>query len=213
MTTTEQHTTVEATTYVVEGRLLEVCTCEAICPCWVGNDPDGGTCESAVAWYIDRGTVQGVDVSDRGFAVVADIAGNVLAGNWRVVMYVDDRCTEAQHQAILNVFTGQLGGAIADLAALFGEVVSVERAPFVFTVEGGSGTLRIGDVVEAQLSPFVGATGKTTALYDTVFTTVPGSPAFPGTASVFRRAGRLLGKPDLDLSGKNAIQGAFAFSA
>jgi hypothetical protein len=205
--------TVDTTTYTVEGRLLEVCTCKAICPCWVGLDPDGGECQGTVAWYIDHGTIQGVDVSDRGLAVVAHIPGNVLAGNWKAVLYVDDRCTDEQQQAVLNVFTGQLGGAIADLAALIGEVVAVERAPFMFTVESGTGILRIGDAVEAEVSPFQGATGRITTLHDTMFSTIPGSPAYPGTAGVYRRVGRLLGRPDLDISGHNAVQGAFRFSA
>ena len=205
--------TVETTTYTLEGRLLEVCTCTAVCPCWVGEDPDGGTCEGTIAWYIDSGTVQGLDVSDRAIAVVAHLPGNALAGNWTSVVYVDDRCTPEQEKAILSVFTGQLGGPVADLAALIGEVVAVERAPFTFTVEGGAGTLRIGDVVEAHVTPFQGATGETTTLSDTVFSTIPGAPAFPGKASVYRRAGRLLGQPDLELSGKNSVQGSFRFSA
>jgi hypothetical protein len=205
--------TLESTTYTVEGRLLEVCTCAAVCPCWVGLDPDGGDCRSTIGWYVDRGTVAGVDVSDRALALVVHIPGNVLAGNWKAVVYVDDRCTEEQQQALLDVFTGQLGGAVADLAALIGEVVAVERAPITFTVEGGAGTLRVGDVVEAELTPFQGATGRPTTLQDTVFSTIPGSPAYPGTASVYRQSGRKLGGPDIDLSGHNAIQGAFRFSA
>lgn len=204
--------TVETTTYTIEGRLLEVCTCAAICPCWIGEDPDGGTCEGTVAWYVDSGTVRGVDVSDRALVVVGHIPGNVLAGNWKVIVYVDDRCTEAQQQALLDVFTGALGGPVADLAALIGEVVAVQRAPITFTVEQGAGTLRIGDDVEAVLSPFQGATGRTTTLSETVFSTIPGSPAYPGKASVYRRVGRLLGMPDLDISGKNAVQGMFTFS-
>jgi hypothetical protein len=205
--------TLESTTYTVEGRLLEVCTCAAVCPCWVGLDPDGGDCRSTIGWYVDRGTVAGVDVSDRALALVVHIPGNVLAGNWKAVVYVDDRCTEEQQQALLDVFTGQLGGAVADLAALIGEVVAVERAPITFTVEGGAGTLRVGDVVEAELTPFQGATGRPTTLQDTVFSTIPGSPAYPGMASVYRQSGRKLGGPDIDLSGHNAIQGAFRFSA
>jgi hypothetical protein len=204
--------TVETTTYTVEGRLLEVCTCAAICPCWVGEDPDGGSCDSALAWYVDSGTVRGVDVSDRGVALSVHIPGNVLAGNWQAVVYVDDRCTPEQQDGLLAVFTGSLGGPIADLAALIGEVVAVERAPMTFTVEEGTGTLRVGDVVEAHLAPFQGATGGTTTLVDTVFSTIPGAPAYPGKASLFRRSSRLLGRPDLDISGRNAVQGSFRFS-
>ncbi|MDQ1660627.1 MAG: hypothetical protein QOJ68_607 [Blastococcus sp.] len=205
--------TVETTTYTIEGRLLEVCTCAAICPCWIGEDPDGGSCDSALAWYVDSGTVRGVDVSDRGLALSVFIPGNVLAGNWKAVVHVDDRCSEEQQEALLAVFTGALGGPIADLAALIGEVVAVERAPMTFTVEGGAGTLKVGDVIEAHLTPFQGATGKTTTLSETVFSTIPGSPTFPGKASIFRQSGAKLGRPDLDISGRNSVQGAFRFSA
>ena len=196
----------------MEGRLLEVCTCNVLCPCWVGEDPDGGTCDSVLAWYIDRGEVQGVDVSDRGIAASVHIPGNVLAGNWKAVIYVDDRCTEDQQGALLRVFTGELGGAIADLAALIGEVVAVERAEITCTVQGGKGVLLVGDAAEARLAPFQGATGKTTTLQDTVFSTIPGSPVYPGKAELFRRSGSRHGLSDVELSGKNALQGSFRFT-
>jgi hypothetical protein len=199
--------------YRVEGRLLEVCTCNILCPCWVGEDPDGETCDSAMAWRIDRGTIEGVDVSGRMLALSVHIPGNVLAGNWRVVVYVDDESTPEQQEALLKVWTGQLGGAIADLAQLVGEVVAVERAPITFTVEGGQGTLKIGNDVDCELAPFRGATGQTTALHDTVFTTIPGSPAFVGKAARFWRDNRRHGLSQVDLTGHNAIQGLFLFEA
>jgi hypothetical protein len=204
--------TVVATTYTIQGRLLEVCTCAAICPCWIGEDPDGGTCDSSLAWYVDSGTVRGVDVSDRCIALTVFIPGNVLDGHWKAVVYVDDRCTQEQQDALLAVFTGALGGPIADLAALIGEVVAVERAPMTFTVEEGEGMLKVGDSIEARLAPFRGATGKTTTLSETVFSTVPGSPAYPGKASVYRQKSSKIGRPDVDVSGRNALQAMFTFS-
>jgi hypothetical protein len=204
--------TVVATTYTIQGRLLEVCTCAAICPCWIGEDPDGGTCDSSMAWYVDSGTVRGVDVSDRCIALTVFIPGNVLDGHWKAVVYVDDRCTQEQQDALLAVFTGALGGPIADLAALIGEVVAVERAPMTFTVEEGEGMLKVGDSIEARLAPFRGATGKTTTLSETVFSTVPGSPAYPGKASVYRQKSSKIGRPDVNVSGRNALQAMFTFS-
>ena len=205
--------TTQSTAFDVEGRLLEVCNCNAICPCWVGLDPDLGSCESILAWAVDRGTVQGVDVSDRVIGLSVHIPGNVLAGNWKAVVYVDDRCTEAQQEALLNVFTGKLGGAIADLAALIGEVVAVERVPITCTVREGQGVLTFGTVAEARLSGFKGATGEATTLLDSVFSTIPGAPAYPGTASVFRRSESHHGLADVDISGRNAVHGSFRFTA
>ena len=48
--------------YHLEGRLLEVCNCRVLCPCWIGEDPDYGTCDTIVAWHFDKGTIDGVDV-------------------------------------------------------------------------------------------------------------------------------------------------------
>ena len=49
--------------YRLEGDLLEVCDCNVLCPCWIGEDPDNGTCRSALAYRIEKGEVDGVDVS------------------------------------------------------------------------------------------------------------------------------------------------------
>jgi len=196
--------------YQLDGRLLEVCTCDVLCPCWVGSDPDGGVCEGSVAWHIDKGMIDGVDVSGLTFAVLAHIPGNVLKGNWRVIAYVDDKATAKQQEALLNVWTGKRGGPIADLAQLIGEVVAVERVPITFTVEGGKGTYHIGSAVEAQLAPLLGADGKATTLHDSVFSTIPGSPAFVGRASEYRVNAPNLGFK-FELQDHNAIQGNFHF--
>ncbi len=206
-------TAAEATSYAVEGRLLEVCTCKVLCPCWVGEDPDGdGTCDSILGWYVDRGTVGGVDVSDRCLCLSVHIPGNLLAGNWRAAMLIDDRCTQEQQRSLLDVFTGRLGGPIADLAGLVGEIVAVERVPIAFDIVDGRGRIEIGGVAEARVRPILGATGLNTSLHDGTFSTIPGSPAYVGKADRFRRDGRRHGLPDVALSGHNAVQGSFRFS-
>ena len=205
--------TTETTTYDIRGRLLEVCTCAAVCPCWVGLDPDGGTCESILAWAVDSGTVGDVDVSDRVLGLSVHIPGNVLAGGWKAVVYVDDRCDDRQQEAMLAVFTGKLGGAIADFAALITDVAAVERVRMTCSVEEGRGTLAFGDAARAELTPFQGATGKPTTLADSVFSTIPGSPAFPGVAASFRRDAAKYGMLDIDISGHNSVQGDFHFTA
>src|SRR6266498_5757464 len=97
--------------YEIKGRLLESCTCNTLCPCWVGEDPDGGKCDGVLCWHVDEGTINGVDVSGRTFTILAHIPGNILLGNWRVVVYVDDEATEEQENALLQLWTGKLGRA------------------------------------------------------------------------------------------------------
>ena len=200
--------------YEIEGRLLEVCTCNVLCPCWVGEDPDRGTCDSAFGWHVDGGEIEGIDVSGLTLGLSVHIPGNVLVPkSWKAAVFVDERATPEQEQALLKVFTGQLGGAIADLAGLVGEVVSVERVPITFTVEEGRGRLAIGDVAEAELVPYIGATGKPTVLAETAFSTIPGSPVYASKSVHFRRDGAAHGLPDVRLTDNNALQGHFRFAA
>jgi hypothetical protein len=198
--------------YNVKGRLLEVCTCNTLCPCWVGDDPDGGTCDGCLSWRIDSGVINGIDVSGRTIAALVHIPGNILKGNWKAKLFVDDGSTPQQQDAMLQVWSGKLGGPIADLAKLIGEVVAVERAPIRFDVEGVKGTLRIGNQVEADLQPFMGAGDKPTELHNTIFTTIPGSPAFVGKASKYKANIPQLGF-NFEITNHNAVQGSFRFEA
>jgi hypothetical protein len=201
-------------TYEIEGKLLEVCTCNVLCPCWVGEDPDYKTCDTTIAWGIEKGSIEGVDVSGLTMAVSAHIPKNILIPkSWKAVVFVDERATAEQEGVLLQLFTGQLGGAVADLAGLIGEVVAVERVPITFTVAGGKGRISIGEIVEADMAPFVGATGNPTTLAETVFSTIPGSPVYASKASQYTRDGSAHGIPSVDLQGHNALQGHFRFAA
>lgn len=197
--------------YVLEGKLLEVCTCKSICPCWVGADPDGGACEGTMAWHIEKGEIEGVDVSGLTFGMLAHIPGNVLAGNWRAQAFIDERASKSQEDAILSVFTGKLGGPVADMAQLVGEVIGVERVPIHFEVEKGNGRLRMGSAVEAEVSCYRGLEDKPTTLTDAVFSTIPGSPAYVGSAATYRASAPELGI-SVDLHGHNSVQGHFRFA-
>lgn len=198
--------------YHLEGRLLEVCNCRVLCPCWIGEDPDFGTCDTIIAWHFDKGVVDGVDVSGNTIAMIAHVPGNILQGNWKAAVYLSDNTSKAQEEALLGVYTGKKGGPVAELAKLVGEVVSVERVPITFDVHGGKGTLKVGNDGYAELEPYVSASGHTTTLADTVFSTVPGAPVFVGKAPRYRSRNAKVGV-DLDLKGHNALQSTFVFDA
>jgi len=197
--------------YKLEGTILEVCTCNILCPCWVGEDPDNPTCDSIFAYHIDSGTIDGANVSGRTLALMVHIPGNVLKGNWKVAIFVDDKASEQQHQALVDLWTGKLGGPVGDLAQLVGEVVSIERAPITYEIKEGKGTIRVGSIAEAEMEPYRGPTGQVTTLNESVFTTIPGSPAWVAKASIYKRNTSKYGLKDIDLQGHNAIQGSFRF--
>jgi len=199
--------------YELEGTILEVCNCNVLCPCWIGEDPDNGTCDAVIAYHFDRGTVNGTDVTGRTLVLLGYVPGNILQGNWKVALFVDDKASDQQQQALVDVWTGKLGGPVADLAGLVGEVVSVEKAPITYEIQEGKGTLKVGSAVEAEMEPYRGPTGQVTTLNESVFTTIPGAPAWVAKATTYKRNSSKYGLKDIDLTGHNAIQGSFRFAA
>ena len=165
--------------YQLEGNSLEACTCEASCPCWAGYEPNEG-CDTVLSWHIGEGTIEGVDVSGRSVAVVADVPCSVSnEGAASATLYVDDGATPQQEEALHNVWTGKLGGPVADLARLFGEVASVKRAPITFSVDGGKGTLAIGQEVEADTTPLWEAEGRSSTVHENVLSTAGWTETLP----------------------------------
>ncbi len=189
MTTTQSTTATqvkpgtEGTVYSLQGTLLEACSCNVLCPCWIGEDPDKGTCDAFVAYHFDKGKINGVDISGLSMVNVCKIPGNVLAPHtWKVLMLVDDDATDEQLQALQDAYSGKLGGPLADLAQLVGEVIGVERVPISHQVRGGEGTLKVGDMIEADMEPYRSGQNVITTLRDSIFSTIPGSPAYVAKA-------------------------------
>lgn len=197
--------------YQMEGRILEACSCEAVCPCWVGENPDGGECRGVAAWHIDGGTINGTDVSHCTIAMAVYIPDNILSGHMKGFVFLNDDATPEQEEALVAAFTGKLGGPLEEFAHLIGEVVGLARTHIEFDVVEGKGTFKIGEAFEGETQPFSGPTGQTT-LVNSIFSTIPGSPAYVGKAPVLRGKVPELGI-DLELSDHNAIQGSFRFAA
>jgi hypothetical protein len=205
MTEAQEVTTEPQAAYSLKGTLLEACSCGVLCPCWIGEDPDGGECYAVVGYHFDSGQIQGVDVSGLSLLTVAHIPGNILAGDWEVVVLVDDSATDDQREGILAAFTGKLGGPLADIAELIGTVKGVESATIRHEVAGGVGSLEVPGVLEAEMEPYRGPDGSVTTLRESIFSTVPGSPAW-----VSKAARNRVNLPQYGMTwefeGRNAIQ-------
>lgn len=194
--------------YNLQGTLLEACSCNVLCPCWIGEDPDGGTCDAFVSYHFDRGEIDGVDVSGLNIVNIAQIPGNVLQGNWRVAIHIDRRATPAQKEALLNAFGGKLGGPLADLAQLIGEIVAVDDVEITHAVVGGAGTLHVPGIVDAEMEPYRSPAGDVTTLRDSIFSTVPGSAAWVSKTTRHKVSLAKYGM-EWEFEGKNAIQSEY----
>ena len=149
----------------LKGSFVETCSCELMCPCNLTLD-HGATydfCRATLAFAIREGEVDGTDVRGRRAVLIIDTPKVMTDGNWRVGLFVDDQATDEQFDKLVQVFGGQLGGPMAALGPLVGEIVGVERAAIEVSDNGLRHSVRVGDVIEFEVEdivPFGVETGR-----------------------------------------------------
>jgi hypothetical protein len=175
----------------LEGTYFESCSCDAVCPCtWSALTAKAtlDRCRALLAYHVDSGEIDGVDVSGLTFALFLDTPPVMSDGNWRVGVYLDDAASDGQAAQLGAVLSGQLGGPPAMLGPLIGEMLGVEKAPITYTDEGRGHHVRIGNAVDVGVEDFV-AGGEDPVRLTNVFhpsnTTLTVAPATAARLSTF----------------------------
>jgi hypothetical protein len=132
----------------ISGRYVENCNCDVICPCTWSNlarPATGDDCRAVLAFNVEQGDVDGVDVSGHTAVLVIKTPKLMVEGNWQAGLLIDQDASDEQIASLTKVFTGELGGPMAGLAPLIGEFLGVERATIDLAAADGGWTLRVGD--------------------------------------------------------------------
>jgi hypothetical protein len=195
----------------IEGTYFETCSCELMCPCNLSFD-HGATydyCRVTLVFDIRQGDIEGTEVGGRTLAVIADTPKVMTEGNWRLGMFVDDGASDEQMEKLTAVFGGQLGGPMAALAPLIGEVLGVERAPIEVVEEGLTHSVRIGDAIDFEVEDIVpfgvetGEPAKLTGVFHPVASELTAAEAKRSNISAF----------GIEYEGKTGLSSAFSWAA
>jgi hypothetical protein len=139
------------------GEYVETCSCELMCPCNLSLD-HGATydfCRVTLVFDIREGEIEGTDVAGLKVAAIADTPKVMTEGNWKLGVFVDDQASDEQAGKLVQVFGGQLGGPMAALAPLIGEMLGVERAPIEVRHDGVRHSVRVGDAIDFEIEDIV----------------------------------------------------------
>ena len=112
----------------LDGTYFENCSCDVLCPCGASSlvlPADKERCQVVLAYHVDSGEIDGVDVSDRTIVVVADTPAQMSDGNWRLGVFIDASASDEQAAKLGGVFSGALGGPMEALGPLVGENLGV----------------------------------------------------------------------------------------
>jgi hypothetical protein len=142
----------------LEGTYIENCNCDVVCPCAASGfsaPADYDRCNAVLAWHIDSGEVDGTDVSDLSVVLVLDSPRQMSEGNWRVGMFMDDRASDEQAEKLGGIFSGQMGGPLANVVPLIGENLGMEVASIEHVDDGRRHRVKVGDAIDVEIEDAV----------------------------------------------------------
>jgi hypothetical protein len=149
----------------LEGTYFENCNCDWVCPCTVtsfASPSTGDRCQVVLNYHVGRGEVDGVDVSGHSVSLIVDAPKKMLDGGWRVGVVIDDKASKEQADKLTGVFAGQVGGPMANLAPLIGELLGVQRLPIEYSDKGNRHSIKIGDSVAIEVEDYAAQEGGET---------------------------------------------------
>ena len=141
----------------LKGSYVETCSCDLICPC-NASFAHGATydyCRVVLAFNIREGEIEGTDVGGLKVAAIAETPKVMTEGNWKLGVFVDENASDEQADKLVQVFGGQLGGPMAALVPLVGEMLGVERAAIEIQDDGVRHSVRVGDAIDFEIEDIV----------------------------------------------------------
>jgi hypothetical protein len=184
-----------------------------VCPCSASGltaPADNERCNVALAFHVETGEVNGVDVGGLTVCVVADTPALMSDGGWKVGLLMDAAASSEQAEALGAVFGGQLGGPMEGLAPLISEMAGMESRDMAYADDGRVHRVRIGNAVDMVVEDFVSPldpTGQGVKISGVGF---PADSLAAGTSSTARVD--VFGMT-WDNAGKNSFSAPFAWSA
>jgi hypothetical protein len=159
----------------ITGTYLESCSCDAICPCRSVDGQRGGhstygLCLGSLCWLIQDGHAGDVRLDGLGVVMATRYHDDEPGSPWSFFLYLDERATREQHNALADIYTGRLGGTPArqfPWAFKPADPLGVKRAVIEIDHTPGRGWFRAGrEVVVKVRAPYAG--------HETVTCLIPG---------------------------------------
>ncbi|MEG3592239.1 MAG: DUF1326 domain-containing protein [Pseudomonadota bacterium] len=157
----------------LEGNYFESCNCDLVCPCIFLDPPTEGFCEAQVGWEINKGHLDDVNLDGVKIGVWLHAPGPLTEGGWDLALYVDDKASKEQFDAVCQLWSGEHGGHLAIISSLVGNVMSAEQVPIEISTSNPR-SLKIGDVGELVMPEIEGADGKTVTVSNMPLAVAPG---------------------------------------
>ncbi len=142
------------TPFRVKADSVEACNCQHGCNCQFGGFPNEGKCEFIAAYEVKDGKFGSVSLNGVRSVVAAKYPKAIHEGHGHVLLFIDQKATEEQVNALATILSGQMGGMPWE--ALAGTIERLEgpiRKPIEMRMNGVRTEIRVPGELELRLTP------------------------------------------------------------
>jgi hypothetical protein len=144
----------------IEGEYFESCNCAVLCPCLLSHlaaNPTEGHCDVVLAIHINRGSYGAVDLSGLNAVQALSTPGPMGQGNGVLAVYVDNRGSAEQRDALGKIFTGAAGGPPSLFSPLVSKLLPIKPVAIEFAIDGRERRLSMPGLAEIAIEGLTGA--------------------------------------------------------
>jgi hypothetical protein len=147
------------TQWQLSGDYFENCNCKVVCPCLISaaapltSRPTEGACDVALAFHIDRGSYGAIALDGLNLALIGHAPGPMADGNWTIAVYIDERASDQQAEALGAIFGGAEGGPMANFAPLIATNLGAKKVPIDYRVNGKTRSAAIPGIMNMAVEP------------------------------------------------------------
>lgn len=136
---------------------VETCNCAHGCPCNFTMIPTHGGCHGIDAFHVREGECDGVRLDGLNVAFAFAWPGPIHRGHGRGFVYIDERATPAQRDALERIATGEAGpgGPFEIFRSTFDERPGVLVGPLTFSLGGRRAHVGLGAAGSIDVGPVI----------------------------------------------------------
>ena len=144
----------------IKGDYAESCNCDLMCPCIFLQAPTKGFCEAMLIWDIKTGNLGDVKLDGLKVSAWLPAPAVLTEGGFQLALYVDKNASDAQHDAIVELWSGKHGGHLGVIASLVGEIIGVKKAEIKCSIDSGKKMLQVSGAGGWEMAGVESGDGK-----------------------------------------------------
>jgi hypothetical protein len=149
-------TTTQIPEWSMKSDYVETCNCDSGCPCNFNGFPTYGSCQTLILFHIRSGSYGNTKLDGLDFITALYWPKAIHEGNGTAQLFVTNKASQEQRQAIINIVSGQAkgDGPFALFAGTFKYFLEPQFVDINANLDGKKSSFSVPGVIDVHIESF-----------------------------------------------------------